>query len=181
MKVAIVSNGPSAAAFDPEGDWQLVFAVNRAGCLPNLRKYRGPLFLVSRDVRPWQEYLSWRAFSRPYPTTCVLMHHSWEQICLEDGECAGIMATRPLITTPTSLMKELPYSGLLALYLAGQLGIRDFVGYGFDMQGNLDCTNQPYAARSALRWKHERKLFEEICGSYHLNPSFAQPVVQEQN
>lgn len=172
MKIAVISNGPSAVLFDKaeRNGYDRVLAVNEAATLwrskwwvatdwlqieRNIRNVLGAPFLFTRKSTP--QLL--RENSKDSQAIATLEEWMWE----------GRIVAHETITNPMLPATVPPwncYSGTAALILAWWLNADQIDIYGVDLAGETDSTGKPWHTRKHTRWTHETCIVDAIVGMY---------------
>lgn len=166
MRVALVSNGPSAVAYaTAKRNYAGTIGVNKAvtrwgldwWCFCDFKTYEqeaervvGQPSIFCREPagrkiverlrgKPQQDFIARRAEGR------VLIHEG-----IEGSD------------SPPLPLPWFSYSGCAALVLAVHLGATEIDLYGVDLGGHTDLRNEVNYSRDANRWKREIELWEAL-------------------
>ena len=170
MRVAIISNGPSASLFN-DAEWngyKTVIAVNEAASLWRCQ---------------WWVLIDWSAFQRITPLgSPVLFTRVSTPGLVKDNAKADAVArmSRMLWQGHVFCHEHMPrpwlpegtppwntYSGTAALILAWHLRAEAIDVYGADMGGESDCVGTVKSGmRRKERWTHERRIWEGIMAMF---------------
>lgn len=169
MRIAVVSNGPSAAEFDnvDASDYRFVVGVNDT---------------ARRWTCHWWSAIDWQMFCGDVPlgspklfTRGSTPEHIREHGTTEDGDRIGVMLWRGDVL-PHGCMAKPPlpddcppwncYSGTAALILAWHLRPTHVDMFGFDMAGETDSRGKSWHTRTNIRWDHEKRIVTGIMSIY---------------
>jgi hypothetical protein len=164
MKVAIVSNGPSAIDYDPSAGWDLRIGVHTQ-CL--------------KHEFDWVVSMDGTAFGAEYQAGATS-----ERLCDEQGNGKWLGHPSFFIGNPgyqwlqnnrLDVVKTLAghylvlwpkgatwYSGPASLLLCGLLGIHSVHLFGFDLTGPGGDDGLQNPSRTPSRWERERQLVRDL-------------------
>jgi len=177
MKIAIISNGPSAEKFGKtkrkydvvigvnwtclkwECNWVCAFDGVTFGDGPDdVRKNHTPPRLCDRDGNP-----KWWGHPK------FFVHwHALNWLRLNRPDVAEVLSHEYVMTWPAK-DKDYLYSGIAPLHLMHILGLRKADCYGYDMAGSGDHTGLENPTRQESRWERERKQFTELSERWALD------------
>lgn len=153
MHVALVSCGPSAAAFDPQ-------------------RHPGPVVAVSKAARLFASdiwvCLDWPVFVRVADTVqgfprLYTLNATLNTIRRRHCPWAASACVVDALACPVARFSL--YTGPAALVVAyAVLGATRIDCYGVDMEGTGDVTGDPGEDRSETRWAKERAIWDGVTG-----------------
>jgi hypothetical protein len=163
-RIAIVSNGPSAAAFDRanRADFDVVIGVN---------------WTVARWACDWWCFCDWTTFAdhvpRGNPRLFVKRFAAsklprYAPDCMDRFRAAPEVLLHERIAVPPlppGVGRWNAFSGLAALGLARRLQATRITVFGADMTGDRDHTGQFGHSRTPDRWTLERNIWNALVAS----------------
>ena len=189
MKIALVSEGPSACDYPGPDGYDEIIGANG---VPSLWPCTWWVFMDSDMYLHWMN----RIIGRPNIFTSNqserdLKGHRWKAKGLEERLSEDLEAGRIVFEEQVPPVPPMPqivplrgagnmkgtarwsqYTGLACLacawYLANEAGVQATVDvYGVDLKGTDDCHDRPTApARTPDRWIFERQLFTALCQGF---------------
>lgn len=157
MKIAVVSQGPSARAYPGNDGYDVVIAVN------------GQAERVACDVWVYADaaaFVKWRPLNEP--THFCRANVPRDLLAFGVHELIRWQMAPSFLqeTLKTPLWLDVPgwneWSGLAAFGLASQVQPKAIDLYGFDMDGNGDVAGGVEPSRTPERWAKERETFERL-------------------